>query len=137
MRTTSIETTRPASLEKAPKREKTNRLSAVEKEANLDAIVENFDGLVWSIDRQLQYIVLNSALRQKIKELIGIEARPGDKMLDLLAILDPSKPREWKKLCQLGFKGKKQRTVQQFSLNGQPTFYEFSINPIRARERRS
>lgn len=130
MRTTT-ETTRPASLEKAPKREKTNRLSAVEKEANLDAIVENFDGLVWSIDRQLQYIVLNSALRKKIKELIGIEARPGDKMLDLLAMLDPSKPREWKKLCQLGFKGKKQRTVQQFLLNGQPTYYEFSINPIR------
>lgn len=50
---------------------------AIEKEASLDAIVENFDGFVWSIDPDLQYIVLNTALRKKIKELVGAEARAG------------------------------------------------------------
>jgi hypothetical protein len=49
----------------------------VDKEAGLDAIVENFDGFVWSINHDFQYIVLNSALRKKIKELLpaGILAR--------------------------------------------------------------
>src|SRR5438445_10270162 len=46
---------------------------AIDKEASLDAIVENFDGFVWSINRDLQYIVLNTALRKKIKELVGID----------------------------------------------------------------
>lgn len=40
-------------------------------EGNLDAIIENFDGVVWSIDRDLQCIVLNTALREKTKELVG------------------------------------------------------------------
>jgi|ADGO01.1.fsa_nt_gi hypothetical protein len=34
-------------------------------EANLTAIVENFDGYVWSIDTNLRYIILNSALDEK------------------------------------------------------------------------
>ena len=50
----------------------------VDKEASLDAIVENFDGFVWSINRDLQYIVLNSALRKKIKQRVGIDARAGE-----------------------------------------------------------
>jgi len=103
---------------------------AVDKEASLDAIVENFDGFVWSINRDLQYIVLNSALRKKIKELVGIEARAGDKMTDLLGVLDPSKALTWENICQRGFAGERQRVVEEFSVGGRVVFYEISINPI-------
>ncbi|HVU55085.1 MAG TPA: hypothetical protein VHD83_08510 [Puia sp.] len=46
---------------------------AVEKEAGLDVIVENFDEFVWSIKLDLQYIVLNTVLRKKLKELVAAE----------------------------------------------------------------
>jgi len=114
-----------------PENKKNRARAAVEKEANLDAIVENFDGFVWSIDRDLQYIVLNTALQKKIKELAGLEARAGDKMTDLIGMLDPTKARIWEKICQRGFAGERQRVVEKLTINGDAVFYEVSINPIR------
>ena len=105
----------------------------IDKEASLDAIVENFDGFVWSINRDLQYIVLNTALRKKIKELVGIDARAGDRMTDLLGVLDPSKALTWEKICQRGFAGERQRVVEELSIGGRPVFYEISIIPIYKR----
>lgn len=105
----------------------------VDKEASLDAIVENFDGFVWSINRDLQYIVLNTALRRKIKELVGIDARAGDRMTDLLGVLDPSKALIWENICQRGFAGERQRVIEELSIGGQVVFYEISINPIYKR----
>ncbi|MGN6421184.1 MAG: hypothetical protein ACTHMC_26960, partial [Pseudobacter sp.] len=87
-----------------------------DQEANLLALVENMEGLVWSVDRNMQYIILNSALRKKIKELIGVDASPGDKMLDLLALLDPDKKSEWQKIYQNALKGRSQRLLQKFIL---------------------
>lgn len=101
-----------------------------EKEANLHALVENLDGLVWSIDRNMRYLIINNALRKKIKEVIGVEARPGDKMLDVLAILDPTKTKEWKKFYQAAFRGESQRITEKFIVDGQPVYFEISINPI-------
>lgn len=109
----------------------TKKTPSVGKEACLDAIVEHFDGFFWSIDRDFQYIVLNTALRKKIKELCGADARAGDKMTDLFGLLDPSKARMWEKLCQRGFAGEGQRIVEKFSVHGQPVFYEVSVIPVR------
>ncbi|QEC41323.1 PAS domain S-box protein [Pseudobacter ginsenosidimutans] len=102
-----------------------------DQEANLLALVEHIDGLVWSVDRNMQYIILNSALRKKIKDLIGVDASPGDKMLDLLALLDPTKKGEWEKIYEHALKGKSQRLLQKFILKDKPAFFDISINPIR------
>ncbi len=102
----------------------------LEKEANLDALVENLDGLVWSIDRNMRYIIVNTALRKVIQEMTGIDPKPGDKLLDILALLDPSKAKECKKMYQLGFKGESQRFRQQYIIKGKTTYFDISINPI-------
>lgn len=101
------------------------------KAANLDALVENLDGYVWSVDTEMRYIVLNSTLVKLIKDVIGIDARPGDRMLDILEILDPSKKHEWNTLYQQAFEGKGQRFISEFEIDGQPVFFEVSINPMR------
>src|SRR3569833_3422804 len=100
----------------------------------LFVFVLHFDGFVWSIDRDFQYIILYAALANKIMELAGKEARPGDKMLDLFAMLDPTKARVWEKICQRGFAGERQRVVEKLAVNGQAIFYEVSVNPIRKGE---
>jgi PAS domain S-box-containing protein len=129
MRTALINTGQgqPRHTSRAPKAQQ----PAIDQEANLLALVEHIDGLVWSVDRNRQYVIINSALRKKIKELIGVDASPGDKMLDLLALLDPSKKTEWEKIYQLAFKGKSQRLLQKFILHDKPAFFDISINPIR------
>lgn len=131
MQTSIIRPDQPGSARRSGRETTTSHHLILEKEANLNALVEHLDGLVWSIDRNMQYIILNNALRSKIKEIVGVDPKPGDKMLDLLAVLDPSKTKEWKKLYQLGFKGKSQRTLQKFRIDGQFVFFDISINPIR------
>lgn len=101
------------------------------KAANLDALLENLDGYVWSVDTEMRYIVLNTALVNLIKDVIGIDARPGDRMLDILAILYPSKTGEWNAFYQQAFLGQGQRFISQFEISGQETFFEVSINPMR------
>jgi len=109
---------------------KTRGQPPVKKEVCLDVIVEHFDGFVWSIDRKFQYIVLNTALQKKIKELSGTDVRMGDKMTDLFGLLDPSRTRIWEKIYQRGFAGERQRLIEKFSVHGQPVFYELSVIPI-------
>lgn len=101
------------------------------KAANLDALVENLDGYVWSVDTEMRYIILNNALLILIKDVIGVDAKPGDKMLDILGMLDPSKTAEWNDIYQQAFAGKGQRFISQFMIHGEPTFFEISINPMR------
>lgn len=120
-----------------PMTEKTTRPShapaatgIAEKEANLNAIVETFDGFVWSVNSKLEYILLNSSLRNKVKQLLNVDVKPGDKMLDILELLDPSKPPEWKELYQKGFEGVAQRVIQEFTIEGQVVYYDIAINPI-------
>lgn len=129
MHTTLISPDQPGHSRRSRASKSTHQLT-LEKEANLNALVEHLDGLVWSIDRNMRYIIVNTALRKVIREMTGIDPRPGDRMLDILAMLDPSKAKECKKMYQLGFKGEGQRFMQQYQLNGRIVHYDISINPI-------
>lgn len=114
-----------------PETKKTRNKLSVEKGACLDAVMEHFDGFAWSIDHEFQYIVLNTPLQKKMKELTGKDARVGDRMTDLFCLLDPSKAQVWEDMCKRGFRGEYQRIVEKFSIQGQPVFYEVSIIPVR------
>lgn len=103
----------------------------IRKEANLNAIVENFDGYVWSIDTNMEYIILNTALRRKIQEVSGVDPKPGDKVMDVLEMIDASKTKAWSKIYQDGFEGEASRFTDEFSIAGRPAIFEISINPIR------
>jgi PAS domain S-box-containing protein len=113
---------------------KTRHSQKVRKEANLNAIVENFDGYVWSIDTNLEYIIINTALRNKIQEISGVDVKPGDKVMDILEMIDASKTKAWSKVYQEGFEGKPQRFVAEFSIAGRTAFCDVSVNPIREGE---
>jgi len=102
--------------------------------AGLLTLLENYDGYVWGLDKQLRYTFLNTSLRKRIGEVLGVEARPGDKALDELEMLDNSKRLEWKKMYQLALKGKAQRQIQEFTLEGRTYYFEISVNPVRVGE---
>jgi PAS domain S-box-containing protein len=99
-------------------------------QVNLNAIVENFDGYVWSIDRSHRYLVLNSLLRNTIKDIYGIDVNPGDSVLDVLNSSDPSEILNWETLYKESFAGKPQRLVHKFSHEREVLYFDMSINPI-------
>ncbi|MDR3713387.1 MAG: PAS domain S-box protein [Puia sp.] len=121
----------PGDKKEPADKNKTMRSPGIGREMALEAIIENFDGYVWSIDKRLRYKVLNSALRDKLKELTGSAAKPGDKMMDFMILLDPTKADVWKDIYEKGFNGVRQRLVQAYPINGQTTYFEVSVNPIR------
>ncbi|HTE27894.1 sensor histidine kinase [Flavitalea sp.] len=99
-------------------------------QANLNAMVENFDGYVWSIDRSHRYLVLNSRLRNTIKDIYGMDVNPGDSVQDVLNSSDPSQILNWETLYKESFAGKAQRLVHEFSHEGEVLYFDMSINPI-------
>jgi PAS domain S-box-containing protein len=100
-------------------------------EANLLAIIENTDDLIYSLDRDFRYITLNGALKRKIKTLFGIDAKVGDKTFDFLLDIDIKESKYWKDIYALGLKGEPINFVKEFGYSGVQEFWNFSVNPIR------
>lgn len=99
-------------------------------EANLLAIIENADGIVYSIDRDFRYITLNTALKNRLKELFGIDAKPGDRIYGFLEKAEPGEALFWRDIYQKAFSGNHLRFVKEFMYTGSRGFWSFSINPI-------
>lgn len=99
--------------------------------ATLHAVIENLDGFIWTIDRNRQYLVLNAHMRKKVKELSGMEIRPGSAVVDFTELLEASPQMDWEKLYQTGFKGIPQELTSEFLIQGRRTSFEISITPIQ------
>jgi len=52
-----------------------------ESEANLNALIENVDGLIWSVDERYRLITSNSQFQQSVHRAIGRETKKGDTLL--------------------------------------------------------
>ena len=101
------------------------------REANLLAIVENTDDLIYSLDREFRYITLNGALKKKLLEIFGVEAKVGDRTFDFLLDIDTEEIEYWKGIYSLALEGELVHFVKEFTYSGTQEFWNFSINPIR------
>jgi PAS domain S-box-containing protein len=99
--------------------------------ATLHAVVENLDGFIWTIDKNRQYLVLNSHFRKKVKELSGAEIKPGSHVVDFTSLLNATPQLDWEKLYQTGFNGIPQQFVCEFLIENKPAFFEISVTPIQ------
>ncbi len=102
-----------------------------EKQALLDSVIENADGYLWCVDTKRRYIAFNSAVSKAVKEVFGVDIKPGDVAYEVLEAMDPSKTDEWKNLYKFGFQGKPQQLVHEFSIQGQKIFFDIRLNPVR------
>jgi PAS domain S-box-containing protein len=97
----------------------------------LNGITDNVDGYMWVLDKNLEYIIVNVHLRNKIKEVTGKEVAAGSPVIDCIGMLDNSKHIEWDKIYAAGFKGISQKLTQQLTIKQRTTFFEISVNPIK------
>lgn len=99
-------------------------------EASLHAFLENIDEMACSLDRNFRYINLSRALRVKLKEDFGVDAKPGDKLYGILKKIDREAIGEWQEIYAKALKGETMKFVKEFTYSGKSETWSFSIGPI-------
>ena len=111
----------------------TERVQATRKleteRANLNALVENTDDLVWSVDTEYSALTLNSRIQGLLKEKYSFEAKIGKNILDAF----PAENSQfWKNQYDKGLTGKQFLIEHSTQIGEKVLTFEISFNPIYA-----
>ena len=98
-----------------------------DKEANLQALINNTDDSIITINRQYEVLVLNDQVRNRYKgtQYEGIDV--GTNVLDMLGDVRE----EWKGYYDRAFAGDQLNFTIKSSVAGEETFRDYFINPIK------
>ncbi|TFF35780.1 PAS domain S-box protein [Mucilaginibacter psychrotolerans] len=99
-------------------------------EANLLAIIENTSDLVYSLDRELNFITFNQQFSQTIKQVYGIQVTQGSNSLELLAGFDAQVAEKWKVIYNKALDGIPQQFVNEYPAGTEKVYLSYSVNPI-------
>ncbi|MEL6696571.1 MAG: ATP-binding protein [Bacteroidota bacterium] len=97
------------------------------KEANLSAIIENTQDIIFSVDKFLKILITNSAARKLSMKLMNMEMQPGVSLRRVLpeALLD-----EWIPKFRTALEGTPCQEIFTTALWGEPQIFQYSLNPI-------
>lgn len=109
---------------------KKTEASLQRSEANLNAIIENSDVHIYSLDKNFRYITFNSLLKNAMKQSFGVDLKVGQRVFDFFNTLDPAEGREWEARYREALSGKSLQFVKEFKVGEHHTFTSFSVNPI-------
>jgi PAS domain S-box-containing protein len=99
-------------------------------EANLSALIENTDDMVWSVDTDYRIITMNSSLKRMFLRSFGVELKPGMRTTDYLPVGDRD---DRKMLYDLALQGERTIVERHYEYGDTPAFeVEMSFNPIVA-----
>ena len=104
--------------------------SLLRSESNLKAIIENTDATIYSLDSNLRYITFNKRLQTTLKDIFGLDIKPGDHVFDFLEKLNPEESHSWKEQYSKALKGETVRFEKKFHINECYSYSDFSIHPI-------
>ena len=108
-------------------RRKDDEFRRKRERANLQALIENSNDIIWSVDRSFRYITFNGIFRDIVTKELGQGPEVGN-----LAILNnlPEKFRDyWLGLYNRAFSG--ERFIEEmYGINDKHSFFECSFNPI-------
>lgn len=98
-----------------------------EKEANLNALINNTEDSIITIDTNYKVMVMNDVLRRRYKgtQYEGVDA--GANALDMLGDVRD----EWKAYYDRALGGEKLQFVIKSSVQGENTYREYNLNPIK------
>ncbi|MEO5893132.1 MAG: PAS domain S-box protein [Ferruginibacter sp.] len=99
-------------------------------ESNLNAIIENTDAFIYSLDREFRYITFNSALRNMMKELYGVTIKPGYQVFDFITEFEPGRVQEWQDVYSRALNGDIIKFEKEFFADNNYSYTSFSIHPI-------
>ncbi|WP_158990945.1 PAS domain S-box protein [Mucilaginibacter sp. L196] len=97
---------------------------------SLEAIINNTEDLIWSVDRNFGYLYLNQSYKNTISAQTGAEPQPGDSAMH--TVFGDEVLTKWKEHYARGFNGES-FVVEEELLDpntGKSVFHETSFNPI-------
>lgn len=97
---------------------------------NLQTLIENTDGTMWSFDRECRLIVANQKFRDRVRGITGQEVQAGD---DLFGFDVPSDLLDtWRGYYDRVLGGETFRVEMQSDLSPEPQVVEYRFSPIRS-----
>ena len=106
------------------------KFEIIAKEENLNAVIENSQKAIWSVDTNLNILTMNDNFK-KITELINkVEPQRGENVLNYL----PQKNvniTHWEKVCKSVLNGKKCIEELQIEFDNNKIYLEINLYPIK------
>lgn len=99
-------------------------------QSNLQAILENTDARIYSLDKNLRYIAFNHLLQESLKTAYDFEVQVGDSVYDFLKRLKPEEAKDWENIYKKALLGETVKFEREFKYNNISTYTSFSIHPI-------
>ncbi|EKR64575.1 PAS domain S-box protein [Leptospira weilii str. 2006001853] len=104
-----------------------------EQEANLSAIIENLEAMIWSIDKNYQLLIFNSQFQNAMQDFYHSEISPGFNVFQ--KELPPKVFEYWKEFYDRALSGEKFSVAgKRPNQDGTFVFSELSFHPIRNAE---
>jgi PAS domain S-box-containing protein len=100
-------------------------------ESNLQAIIENTDASIYSLDRNLCYITYNQTLQKNLVDLYSLEIKPGDNVYSFLDKIDPAESVFWQATYAKALAGESVKFEKEYKIGDFYSCISFSIYPIR------
>ena len=98
-------------------------------EQNLRAIIDNTKDVIWSINRDYQFISSNTAFWKRMKEKFGTQEDAFT-----TSKFDKEMFKEWAEYYERAFAGESFRIVRINEIAGKTSYEEISFNPIRNKQ---
>jgi len=97
---------------------------------SLEALINNTEDLIWSVDREFTYQYMNQAYMKTIEAHSGMMPQKGDSSLH--KVFDVAVLEQWKNHYERAFKGERFIVLDENNdqASGQKFYYETSFNPI-------
>ncbi|MFH6982485.1 PAS domain S-box protein [Marinoscillum luteum] len=107
-----------------------NELQVQKSKENIEALIENTEDAIWSVDRKFRYKIANGAYKALIKWLVGREPEIGESGLDVGDKMFQDLLQHYRKSLD----GKKFNIEYQLTHNGVRRYFQKFFNPIRNQE---
>jgi PAS domain S-box-containing protein len=111
--------------------ERTTQQQLSQSEASLNAIIDNAEMTVYSLDREFRYVHFNTYLKESLKHVYNIDIKVGDVIFDFLYNDSPEEADYWRTTYSRALNGEVLEFVKEFKTGNYPSYFKFCINPIK------
>ncbi len=98
-----------------------------DKEANLNALINNTGDSIITMDRNYKIVVMNDMVKERYKGTQYENMKEGSSVLDMLGDVRD----EWKGYYDRAMHGEELNFIKKSSIHGEDTWREYFINPIK------
>ena len=99
-------------------------------ESSLNAIIENTDAYIYSLDKDFRYVSFNKGLHKSMQDWYGVEISAGYPIFNLLDNFQPEESAFWKSVYTRALNGEIVKFQKEFRNGSLYSVTHFSIHPI-------